>query len=160
MIFLIIITAICIPSLLVLPFLISYITVRQESKVVPLSAGMALIWGIAGFCFKNPATDPDLVRYLSMLRNYFGKSLFESFNLQYENLFAVDIYFHFISKLGNPQFLPAISVFIFYFIIIIFTRAKIVKILAFFLTTLTLAAITLIAYNYSKYHTILQEEIP
>ena len=118
MIFLIIITAICVPSLLVLPFLISYITVRQESKVVPLSAGMALIWGIAGFCFKNPATDPDLVRYLSMLRNYFGKSLFESFNLQYENLFAVDIYFHFISKLGNPQFLPAISVFIFYFIIL------------------------------------------
>ena len=34
------------------------------------------------------------------------------------------------------------------------------KNLAYFLTILALATITLIAYNHSKYHTILQEEIP
>lgn len=36
----------------------------------------------------------------------------------YTNLYAVDIYFYFISKLGNEQLLPAISVFIFYFIVL------------------------------------------
>lgn len=104
------------PSALILPTSLSYVTIRKREKVIPLSFLMALFWGFAGYHFKNPATDPDLVRYLDMLKLYAGKSLFESFNLQYENLFAVDVYFHFVSKLNNPQFLPAFSVFIFYFI--------------------------------------------
>lgn len=79
---------------------------------------LAMVFGIAGYCFKDPATDPDLVRYIQILQLYRGKTLFESFNLVYTNLFAVDIYFHFVAMLGNDQLLPALSCFLYYFIVL------------------------------------------
>ncbi|MBU5681114.1 EpsG family protein [Blautia sp. MSJ-9] len=78
---------------------------------------MAIYLGICGYCFKNPATDPDIVRYINYLRLYQGRNLRDSFNLVYENLFLVDIWFHFIAQTGNFQLLPASAVFIYYFII-------------------------------------------
>lgn len=77
---------------------------------------LAMLFGIAGYCFINPATDPDLVRYMQILQQYKGKTIFNSFNIAYSNLFAVDIYFHLISMLGNDQLLPAFSCFLYYFI--------------------------------------------
>lgn len=95
---------------------VGYANVNRKDKVI-VCALFALLFGIAGYWFINPATDPDLVRYLDILSLYKNKNLFESFNLVYNNLYAVDIYFHIIAQLGDPQLLPAISVFIYYFII-------------------------------------------
>lgn len=78
---------------------------------------LAMVFGIAGYCFKDPSTNPDLVRYIQILQQYRGKGLFDSFNLVYSNLFAVDIYFYIVSKLGDDQMLPALSCFIYYFIV-------------------------------------------
>ena len=78
---------------------------------------LAIVFGVAGYCFKDPSTDPDIVRYIQILQQYRGKNLFDSFNLAYSNLFAVDIYFYIVSKLGDDQMLPAISCFIYYFIV-------------------------------------------
>lgn len=109
--------------ILTLPFLllpiivVGYIYVKPKTKIL-FCALVSLLFGIAGYWFIHPATDPDLVRYLEMLNRYSEKNLVESFNLVYTNLYAVDIYFYFISKLGNEQLLPAISVFIFYFIVL------------------------------------------
>lgn len=101
----------------VLPFIIvGYANINRKNKIIVCSL-LALLFGIAGFWFINPATDPDLVRYLKILSLYKDKNIFESFNLAYDNLYAVDVYFHIIAQLGNPQLLPAISVFIFYFIV-------------------------------------------
>lgn len=108
---------ICFPSLTIIPVTLSYVTNRKYSQNVPLSFAMAWIWGIAGYCFVDPKSDPDLVRYFAILESYSGKTLFESFNIAYDNLYAVDILFHVISKLGNPQLLPAVCVFTFYFIL-------------------------------------------
>lgn len=83
---------------------------------------LAIIFGIAGYCFKDPSTDPDLVRYIQILQKYRGKNLIESFNLVYSNLFAVDVYFYIVSKLGDNQMLPAISCFIYYFIVFYIMR--------------------------------------
>lgn len=94
---------------------IGYINSKSGYRVL-FCILVSILFGIAGYCFINPATDPDLVRYMQMLDLYKGKSLSESFNLVYQNLYAVDIYFHIISSLGNAQLLPAISVFLFYFI--------------------------------------------
>lgn len=104
------------PICIVLPTIFCYITIKKEINIILYSVIIAFFFGIAGYWFINPATDPDLVRYLQILGQYSGKSLFESFNLVYSNLYALDIYFHFISLLGNKQLLPAISVFLFYFI--------------------------------------------
>lgn len=78
---------------------------------------LAMVFGIAGYCFKDPSTNPDLVRYIQILQQYREKNLFESFNLVYSNLFAVDIYFFVVSKLDDDQMLPAISCFIYYFVV-------------------------------------------
>lgn len=77
---------------------------------------LAMVFGIAGYCFKDPSTNPDIVRYIQILQQYRGRNLFDSFNLAYSNLFAVDIYFHVVSELGDDQMLPAISCFIYYFV--------------------------------------------
>lgn len=106
------------PCIMILPSILCYLTVKKKTNVVIYSALFALLWGLAGYYFMNPMTDPDLVRYLQILEQYSDKSLLESFNLVYSNLYAVDIYFYIISKLGNPQMLPAISVFIYYFILL------------------------------------------
>lgn len=112
-----IIVLICFPCIIIIPTTVSYVSTKNYNKNVLLSFAMAWIWGIAGYCFVNPKSDPDLVRYLEILKNYDGKTLLESFNLAYDNLYSVDIFFHLVSKLENPQMLPAISVFIFYFIL-------------------------------------------
>lgn len=98
--------------------LLSYITTRSSRGIILYSFLLAIVFGIAGFCFKNPATDPDLVRYLQILSTYEGKGLFESFNTAYTNLYAVDIMFWFIANLGIPQLLPAMACFIYYFIVL------------------------------------------
>ena len=109
--------SILMPGVMVLPFTICYITNKKQQKIIQLSVGMAIIWAAAGFCFRDPASNPDLVRYLAMLKDYADKSFFECINLHYENLFLVDIYFFIIAQIGIPQLLPAISVFVFYFIV-------------------------------------------
>jgi len=97
--------------------LLGYWNSKTRYKLI-YCAMFAMIFGIAGFCFKDPATNPDLVRYLQILHQYKGETLFESFNLAYNNLFAVDIYFHIVSLFKNDQMLPAISAFLYYFVIL------------------------------------------
>lgn len=94
-----------------------YHTMEEKQEILFWSFIMALYLGIGGYCFKNPATDPDIVRYIHYLRMYQGRSLWDSFNLVYNNLFAVDIWFHLIAKTGDFQLLPASAVFIYYFIV-------------------------------------------
>lgn len=97
--------------------LFCYQTVETSQERLFWSFVMAVYIGICGYCFKNPATDPDIVRYIDYLRLYQGRSLLDSFNLVYNNLFAIDIWFHFIANTGDFQLLPASAVFIYYFIV-------------------------------------------
>lgn len=103
----------------VFPFaLLGYITSYNSRSILRYCFILSIFFAILGFCFKNPASDPDLVRYLAILAQYEGKSLFESFNLVYSNLYAVDIVFWMISQSGSPQLLPAFACFIYYFVIL------------------------------------------
>lgn len=96
--------------------LLGYWTTKSRYKIL-YCVLLAMAFGIAGYCFKDPATNPDVVRYIQILQNYKGIPLFESFNLVYSNLFSVDIYFHIISMFDDDQLLPALSSFFYYFII-------------------------------------------
>lgn len=106
------------PTVCSLVVLLGYLTTKNHKKIIIYSALLAIIFGIAGYCFRNPATDPDLVRYLEILSTYKGKGLFESFNTAYTNLYAVDIVFWIIANFGSPQLLPAFACYIYYFIVL------------------------------------------
>lgn len=106
------------PTVCSLVVLLGYLTTKDHKKIIIYSALLAIIFGIAGYCFRNPATDPDLVRYLEILSTYKGKGLFESFNTAYTNLYAVDIVFWIIANFGSPQLLPAFACYIYYFIVL------------------------------------------
>lgn len=97
---------------------VGYLTTQNIQKAILYSLLLAVIFGIAGYCFKNPATDPDLVRYLAILSTYQNKNLWESINTAYNNLYAVDVIFWVIADLGNPQLLPAFACFVYYFIVL------------------------------------------
>lgn len=113
-----VISIILIMPIIICPFaMIGYWKPKAKYKIVYCIA-LALFFGIAGYCFKNPATNPDLIRYIQILHQYDGKTLFESFNTVYSNLFAVDVLFHFVSLLGDDQMLPAIATFLYYFIVL------------------------------------------
>lgn len=106
---------IMLPFIMLPIVIVGYIYIKPKTKIL-FCMLISLLFGIAGYWFIDPATNPDIVRYLAILNRYGESNLIESFNLVYSNLYAVDIYFYLISKLGNGQLLPAISVFIFYFI--------------------------------------------
>ena len=96
--------------------LVAYTTVKEKNKLW-ICCLMALYYGIAAYRFIDPASDPDLVRYIDILRQYEGRTLIESFNLVYSNLFSVDILFYFVAKMKNVQILPAFATFVVYYII-------------------------------------------
>ncbi len=94
-----------------------YCTTKNITKAKYYSVCLAFFYSIVGYCFKDPKTDPDLVRYIQMLGQYRGKTLVESFNLAYDNLFSLDIWFHILSKFDNDQLLPASYMFVFYLVV-------------------------------------------
>ncbi len=104
------------PTICSVIVLLGYLTTKDSRKIILYSALLAIVFGIAGYCFKNPATDPDLVRYLAILSTYRNKNLIDSFNTAYTNLYAVDILFWIIANFCKPQMLPAFACFIYYFI--------------------------------------------
>ena len=102
------------PTICSVIVLLGYLTTKDSRKIILYSALLAIVFGIAGYCFKNPATDPDLVRYLAILSTYRNKNLIDSFNTAYTNLYAVDILFWIIANFCKPQMLPAFACFIYY----------------------------------------------
>lgn len=94
-----------------------YCTTKDRKKALIYSAFLAIFFSIVGYCYKNPKTDPDIVRYIQMLQQYRGKGFIESFNLVYDNLYSVDIWFYVLSRFKDDQLLPAITMFVFYLII-------------------------------------------
>jgi len=110
-------TAFTYPCIISPVIILGYCTARKRWQAIFFSILFALFYAIAGYCFLNPKSDPDLVRYLQILQSYKGKSLIESFNTNYSNLYVVDILFHIVTLLGDDQLLPAISSFIFYAIL-------------------------------------------
>ena len=89
---------------------------KRKLTVTVYSFLLALFFAICGYLFIEPSGNPDLVRYIEMVEKYRFLSLSESFNLCYDNLYVLDIWFWCIAKIGDYQLLPATSVFVFYFI--------------------------------------------
>ena len=105
------------PAALLPAVIAGYHFADNKARNLAWSLLFALFMGFCGYCFKDPASNPDMVRYMAMLGNYYGKPLVESFNQSFENLYAVDIWFHIISLTGNKQLLPASVTFIYYLIV-------------------------------------------
>lgn len=105
------------PSVLLPAVVAGYHCTDDKLGNLTWSVLFALFMGVCGYCFKNPGSNPDMVRYMAMLGNYYGKPLAESFNQSFENLYALDIWFHLISLTGNKQLLPASVTFIYYLIV-------------------------------------------
>lgn len=116
LIFFLIILLLCFPTFVTVMVVPCYMTTQNKREAIFYSAVLAIFYAVVGYCFKDPKTDPDIVRYIQMLQLYRGKSLVESFNLVYDNLFSVDIWFYILSRFKDNQLLPATSLFVFYFI--------------------------------------------
>ena len=108
---------ILLPSVLLPAVVAGYHFADDRRGNLAWSLLFAMFMGVCGYCFRDPASNPDMVRYMAMLGNYYGKPLIESFNQSFENLYAIDIWFHIISLTGNKQLLPASVTFIFYLIV-------------------------------------------
>lgn len=73
--------------------------------------------GLMAMCFRDPKTDPDIVRYIAAVKDYANVSFFRAFNHgSYENLYVIDIWFWIIAKTGNYQLIAGTSVFFTYLI--------------------------------------------
>ena len=96
---------IMLPFIMLPIIIVGYIYIKPKTKIL-FCMLISLLFGIAGYWFIDPATNPDIVRYLAILNRYGESNLIESFNLVYSNLYAVDIYFYLISKLGNGFIYP------------------------------------------------------
>ena len=95
-----------------------YISKNKGQKILGLFF-LAMFMGILGYCFQNPKTDPDLVRYIEMTKKYSGLGILESFNAgSYENLFIIDIWFWAIAQTGNYQLVAATTCIFTYLIIL------------------------------------------
>lgn len=100
-------------------YFLGYISKNKTQKVLGWIF-FALFMGVLGYCFQNPKTDPDLVRYIEMVKGYSNLNFFEIFNAgQYENLFVIDIWFWLVSQTGNYQ-LIATTACVFSYIIILY----------------------------------------
>ena len=99
------------------PFsLLGYISKNKVQRVLGLFF-LALFMGLMAMCFRDPKTDPDIVRYIAAVKDYANVSFFRAFNHgSYENLYVIDIWFWIIAKTGNYQLIAGTSVFFTYLI--------------------------------------------
>lgn len=78
---------------------------------------LAFLMASFGYCFQNPKTDPDLVRYLEMVRGYADLKFLQIFNAgMYKDLYVIDIWFWLVAKTGDYQLVTSISCFLNYLI--------------------------------------------
>lgn len=110
------ITCLLFPALTVPFSLLGYISKNKVQRVLGLFF-LALFMGLMAMCFRDPKTDPDIVRYIAAVKDYANVSFFRAFNHgSYENLYVIDIWFWIIAKTGNYQLIAGTSVFFTYLI--------------------------------------------
>lgn len=104
------------PSLGIFFYVLSYVSTDKKNQLVGIVT-MSISMGILGYLFKDPMTDPDLVRYIDMVKDYGGMTLLEIFDSgKYTNMYVIDLWFWLVSITENYQFLPASVAFITYYI--------------------------------------------
>ena len=85
------ITCLLFPALTVPFSLLGYISKNKVQRVLGLFF-LALFMGLMAMCFRDPKTDPDIVRYIAAVKDYANVSFFRAFNHgSYENLYVIDI---------------------------------------------------------------------
>lgn len=98
-------------------YFLGYVSKDKVQKSMGL-VFLAMFMGVLGYCFQNPQTDPDIVRYIEMVKNYSELNILDIFNAgAYENLFIIDIWFWIIAQTGDYQLVAATTCFFTYLII-------------------------------------------
>lgn len=110
------IIAIIIPIIGLPLYCLGYISKQKEYQVIGWLF-LAYFMGIMGYCFQNPLTDPDIVRYLEMVEAYANLNFADIFNAgNYANLYIIDLWFWVIAQTGNYQLVAFTSCFFSYVI--------------------------------------------
>ena len=73
------ITCLLFPALTVPFSLLGYISKNKVQRVLGLFF-LALFMGLMAMCFRDPKTDPDIVRYIAAVKDYANVSFFRAFN--------------------------------------------------------------------------------
>lgn len=99
-------------------YFLGYISKSKPQQILGLIF-FSLFMGIMGYSFQNPATNPDLVRYIAMVEGYSDLNFFNVFNAgQYNNLFVIDVWFWLIAEIGDYQLVAATASLFSYLIIL------------------------------------------